>query len=330
MTQIALVAVVVAVFLASWFSIGAAPPLLRRLGAVDVPNERSSHRTPRPRGAGVFVAAIATTGLVLVWVATGAEAVLWFALAGGAVLSAVGLIDDVQGLSVRARLSFQGVCAVVAAYVAVAPDWRLPLAAAVAIGGVALFVVATTNIFNFMDGIDGIAGSTAMAAGVTFMVLGLGQGRTDLAGLGAVVAASAAGFLVHNWSPASVFMGDAGSLYLGFLLASSAFGVESYWDVAVLIAPLLPFLIDGVLTILRRAVHRENLTSAHRDHLYQIAAIRFGHGKIAGLYAMASVIAGLGAVAAPEGTFRVATVGGFVLLGVAAWFIGNRRIGPVG
>jgi UDP-N-acetylmuramyl pentapeptide phosphotransferase/UDP-N-acetylglucosamine-1-phosphate transferase len=134
-----------------------------------------------------------------------------------------------------------------------------------------LFIVWLTNAYNFMDGIDGIAGLQGVAAGIGWVCAGGHLGDALLAGTGAVVTAASLGFLVFNWPPASIFMGDVGAPFLGFLFA----GLTAYVSIrsaSAATAGLLfvwPFLFDTVVTLIRRMLRRENLLRAHRSHLYQ-------------------------------------------------------------
>ena len=260
-------------------------PVLRRAAVIDRPNERSSHAVATPRGGG-----IAPAGAILVaWMAlvvTGVNASgLWLVLAGAVLLAVVSWFDDIRGLSPVPRLLAQlaaVICGVLAAIPAGfvfqgwLPPWLDILAAALAW----LWFV---NLFNFMDGIDGLAGSeaVAVAAGlVLFASVGIGQ-DPGLAALSGAVGLAAIGFLVWNWAPARVFLGDVGSVplgyLLGFLLLQTA--ARGYWKIA-LILPLY-FLADATITLLRRLLRGERIWQAHRQHFYQRAVQRgLGHAAV--------------------------------------------------
>jgi UDP-N-acetylmuramyl pentapeptide phosphotransferase/UDP-N-acetylglucosamine-1-phosphate transferase len=270
----------------AWAGTGELIPLLRRAAMLDRPNERSSHSVPTPRGGGIAViGAILAAWLALI-VAGLAASRLLPVVAAAALLAAVSWIDDRRGLSPLVRLAAQ-VAAVALGLVVVAPaglvlqGWLPPpldLAAA------ALLWVWFVNLFNFMDGIDGLAGSEAAAIGLGLLLLfaGVGPGRDPvLAALAVAVAAAAIGFLVWNWAPARIFLGDVGSVplgyLLGFLLLRSA--ARGHWQIA-LILPLY-FLADATITLLRRLVRGERVWQAHREHFYQRAVRRgLGHAAV--------------------------------------------------
>jgi len=161
-----------------------------------------------------------------------------------------------------------------------------------------LWIVLLTNAYNFMDGIDGIAGVQALIAGTGWTIVALQAGSRDIAALSLPVAGASSGFLLHNWQPAKVFMGDAGSGFFGFLLAALPLlaprGQISLLWCGVLL--MWPFLFDTGFTVLRRASRFENILSAHRSHIYQRLVIAgCSHARVSLLYAG---LATLGAAAA--------------------------------
>jgi UDP-N-acetylmuramyl pentapeptide phosphotransferase/UDP-N-acetylglucosamine-1-phosphate transferase len=254
--------------------------VLRRIGLYDRPNERSLHDTPTPRGGGLAPATVLVAGIAAVAGAAGLPQASWLPVLGGAVLLAViGWRDDRGGLSPLAKL--------------------LPQLVAVGLGMVALSAGGLTfqgwlpdvldrpvaallwlwfvNLYNFMDGSDGLAAgeATAIGLGLALVALWLGGGPTAATGL--VLAGAAAGFLWWNRPPARLFLGDAGSLPLGYLvgwLLLDAAG-RGHWA-AALILPAY-FLADASLTLALRAARRENLLAAHAGHFYQ-QAVRNGLG----------------------------------------------------
>jgi UDP-N-acetylmuramyl pentapeptide phosphotransferase/UDP-N-acetylglucosamine-1-phosphate transferase len=249
-------------------------------------------------------------------------------------LAAVSLFDDLRGLPAMFRLA----CHAVAAVVSVAGldvvgrvhaagggeglAWGFAIAAAI-------WIVYFINAFNFMDGIDGIAAGQATVAGLGWTFVGATLGDTGIVEVGTVVAGASAGFLVLNWSPARLFMGDVGSAFLGYLLAVlPLLGAGSPITTA---GPALllvwPFLFDTAFTLVRRARRGERLTEAHRSHLYQrISAPALGrraatHDHVAGAY---MALAGLGvptAWAAASGRWGVAAAGVLAgaILAIAGW-----------
>ena len=250
----------------------------RRRRVVDHPNDRSLHEQPTPRGGGIGIVIPTLVVLALApwWMPGASTPALWFAVLALTV-AAVGLVDDIRSLSAAVRLVFQLLAASV--FVHVVADWttlELPAVGRVELGVLAmpatvLFVVWLTNAYNFMDGIDGIAGLQAVVAGIGWVGAGHYLGDSLLAGAGAVVAGASLGFLLFNWSPASIFMGDVGAPFLGFLFAGLTVYASTLSALAATAGLLFvwPFLFDSIVTLIRRAARGENLLRAHRSHLYQ-------------------------------------------------------------
>lgn len=240
---------------------------------VDVPNARSSHQVAMPRGGGAAIVAAATMALAGWSWGTGSMTLAW-SLAGGLIVAAVGFLDDHRPLPALFRLVCHSAAAMLAAVslggLSLGVLWVVP---------VVVFVTWLTNLTNFMDGIDGLAAAEAVtvcAVGAAlFAFVFPGTGRWVEA---AILAAAAAGFLVWNWPPARIFMGDVGSGYLGFMI-----GVMTLR--AALVAPALGwswlilsggFVVDASVTLVRRAIRRDRLFEAHRSHAYQHLAIAWG------------------------------------------------------
>jgi UDP-N-acetylmuramyl pentapeptide phosphotransferase/UDP-N-acetylglucosamine-1-phosphate transferase len=253
-------------------------PMLLHRQVLDRPNARSSHGVPTPRGGGLAPVCV----IVLAWAisvlwGSAAIAVLGALLAAG-MLAAVSWIDDLRGLSPAARLPVQA-AAVAIGLAVLAQEPLLPRAvpaAALWLGALGLAWMWWVNVVNFMDGIDGIAGSEMAAIGAGLLLFaGIGVGLDfEAALLAAPVTGAAIGFLVWNWSPARVFLGDVGSVPLGYLtgylLLSAA--LRGHWRVA-LILPLY-FLADATITLARRLLRGERVWRAHREHFYQRAVQR--------------------------------------------------------
>jgi len=249
-----------------------------RRGMLDHPNERSSHATATPRGGGVAIVAVVTCAALVLGLRGAlapAAAIAW--CIGGVLIAAVGFIDDRRGLSPLPRLLAHFVAAVL---LLVAAGGLAPLpwpGEPVDLGpiGLALAVAAviwSINLFNFMDGIDGIAASQAafVTGGATLLVIWQGSpGAHTL--MAAVVCATSLGFLAWNWPPARIFMGDVGSGFLGFTIAVCAVltlaeGAVTLWTWIVLHGL---FLADATTTLLVRLARGERFYQAHRLHAYQ-------------------------------------------------------------
>jgi UDP-N-acetylmuramyl pentapeptide phosphotransferase/UDP-N-acetylglucosamine-1-phosphate transferase len=277
-------AVAVATGLLCWLTTGTLIPILRRRDMLDYPNERSSHFAPTPRGGGIAV----TGSVLLAWIVlhtAGLVASSEVSIAlGTGLLAVVSWIDDLRGLSPGVRLVAQG--AAVTIGILVLPDigngleaWLGPTLYFAAAG---LIWIWWINLFNFMDGIDGLAVSEAAAIGgglLLFAIVGDGADPTA-ALLAAGVIGAAIGFLVWNWSPARIFLGDVGSVPLGYLLGFLLLDLATRgrWKIA-LILPLY-FLADATITLFRRLLSGERVWEPHREHFYQ-QAVRNGLGHIA-------------------------------------------------
>jgi UDP-N-acetylmuramyl pentapeptide phosphotransferase/UDP-N-acetylglucosamine-1-phosphate transferase len=270
-----LAAIIAGAGLAACLGTRALIPLLRRAAVLDRPNERSLHEAPTPRGGGLaVVAAILVAWLALV-IAGLAPSRLLLVVVGAVLIAAVSWLDDLRGLPPSMRLLAQLV-AVGVGMLALMPagpafqGWLMPALETIAAVLLWLWFV---NLFNFMDGIDGLAGGEAASVAIgLLMFAGFGVGRDPgLVALAGVVAAAALGFLVWNWAPARIFLGDVGSVPLGYLLGFLLLGLAArgMWKIA-LILPLY-FLADATLTLLRRLARLERVWQAHRQHFYQRA-----------------------------------------------------------
>jgi UDP-N-acetylmuramyl pentapeptide phosphotransferase/UDP-N-acetylglucosamine-1-phosphate transferase len=237
-------------------------PLASRLA--DQPNERSLHASPRPRLGGL--------GIMAAWlpcVAFAGDAALAAIAVAACFLAVVSLLDDLHGMPIEVRFPAHVAAALLAWLAFASPSshatsWMFALAALFAI-------VWATNLFNFMDGADGLAGGMAV---IGFGAYAYAAHEAGFAALGwscAALAAASLGFLFHNLPPARVFMGDAGSVPLGFL--AGALGVHGIvagaWPWWFPLLAFLPFVLDATVTILRRLLRGERIWHAHREHFYQ-------------------------------------------------------------
>lgn len=262
----------------------------------DMPNARSSHVRPTPRGGGLGIVVGVVGGLLLwrslaqpPWIGAALLALLLSAL----IIAGTGWLDDLRSLGALLRFAIHAGAAVAAIWgvsrvfpqplAAFGPNWSAWLMALVAF----LWIVGLTNTYNFMDGIDGLAGSQGLVAGLGWALLGSVTGWPIATAVGLFIAAGCAGFLLLNWPPASIFMGDVGSGFLGFSFATlTLIAASAHLALALAGALLLwPFLFDSIFTFLCRAYRRENVLAAHRSHLYQRLVIAgFSHRQVTLLY----------------------------------------------
>ncbi len=253
---------------------------------LDRPNPRSLHAHPVPRtgGLGIMLGVLAAA----LWLGPASYvAVLALAFA----LAIFSVIDDVKGLPVFARLLAH--LAAAAAFVALYAPEGFPLLGALA-GIVA--VAWMTNLYNFMDGSDGLAGGMAVFGFGAYGFAAWLGGDAALAGLGLAIAAAALAFLVFNFHPARIFMGDGGSIPLGF--AAAALGLLGHWrglwPLAFPVLVFSPFIVDASVTLARRLARGERVWQAHRSHYYQrLVRMGLGHrGTALGEYALMAACAG--------------------------------------
>lgn len=248
---------------------------------VDVPNMRSSHSVPTPRGGGLAAVVAATLMFAASAVANFISLDVFMALTvGGIVVAAVGFVDDRRPVAPKVRLLVHVSAAVWALF------WLGGLPPLLI--GKHLFtfgwngyllgvlgIVWTLNLFNFMDGIDGIAGCEAVFIGVAGAVIHyLAAGPGDLPLVAIIFAAACAGFLFWNWPPAKIFMGDVGSGYMGYMVAVMAILAARDNPAALLVWVILGgvFFVDATITLVRRVVRGERASEAHRSHAYQALA----------------------------------------------------------
>lgn len=252
----------------------------------DIPNERSLHSTPVPRIGGIALISGVLSGWTLL-----IQSLAWWVMLPAAGLFALSLLDDMRSQPAGIRLVGHFLAALVAVSGAgVSMLWFIP---------VLLFTVWMTNLYNFMDGSDGLAGGMALFG---FGCYGAGAwmgGNESFALVNLSVAAAALGFLFFNFYPARVFMGDAGSIPLGFLAA--VFGVsgwqQGYWPLWFPLLVFSPFVVDATTTLVKRARRGERLSQAHRSHYYQrLVQMGWGHRNTAFAEYALMLLAGMSAL----------------------------------
>ncbi|MDZ7720283.1 MAG: glycosyltransferase family 4 protein [Balneolaceae bacterium] len=266
----------------------------------DVPTKRSSHSTPTPRGGGIgfVLTSIIAFVLYFAWQGLLTSSAYLSLIATTIVISLLGWFDDRINLSQSIRLVTQVAAAsLILFFVGTLDSFSLPYVSEFSLGifspflGI-LWITGVTNIYNFMDGVDGIATAQALTASGGWMIFAFFWGEPTLFTLNLIVFATVLVFLIYNWAPAKIFMGDVGSLFLGFFFAVMPFVAASVskeitiatslWIGALL---LWPFLFDSSSTLVRRMIKGENIFKPHRSHLYQRLNIAgWPHSKISTLY----------------------------------------------
>lgn len=276
---IAIAAVVIAALLT-----GAVRKLALSRGVLDIPNKRSSHAAATPRGGGLAIVVVTILAAVALAILGKLQTDLFIALlGGGTAVAAVGLYDDRYRLSPLTRLMVH----VAAALWALAWFGGLPPLQVgeeiMAFGWVGyvlgvIGIVWSLNLFNFMDGIDGLAASeTAFVAWGGALIALLTGASESVFAIAVIFGAACGGFLLWNWPPARVFMGDVGSGYIGYVVAVLALACARENPAALFVWLILGgvFFVDATATLVRRLIRRERLYEAHRSHAYQWLARRW-------------------------------------------------------
>lgn len=277
-----------AVFIVSW----GLTFVLRRYALakslMDIPNERSSHAVPTPRGGGVAIVVAFILALPALYSSGLLDVNLFYALLGSGLLVAlIGFADDHGHIAARWRLLGHFVAAVWALYWmgGIAPVSMFGMEFQLGwVGSVlaAIYLVWMLNLYNFMDGIDGLASAQAIFVCLAGCLVSLMAGNQSVLWVSLFLSSAVAGFLLWNFPPARIFMGDAGSGFLGVVLGIlslyAAWGNSALlWSWLILLAV---FTVDSTVTLLRRLVRGEKIYQAHRSHAYQYAARHFSSHKV--------------------------------------------------
>jgi UDP-N-acetylmuramyl pentapeptide phosphotransferase/UDP-N-acetylglucosamine-1-phosphate transferase len=281
---------------------------------LDHPNTRSLHDKPIPRIGGVGVLA----GVALAGAAGTAPFAPVFAIA--LILAGISFIDDLHRLPVTLRLAAHLGAAAITVWYVLSPMNVFELAL------LALAVAWLTNLYNFMDGSDGLAAGMAIIGFGTYAMAAWWGGDAELAPFCSALAGAALGFLAFNFHPARAFLGDVGSIPLGFL--AGALGIVGWrndlWPLWFPVLVFAPFIADATMTLIRRAWRRERIWKAHREHYYQ-RLVQMGWGHRGTAYAAYALMAACGTgalfgrdqpLAVQLGVLAAALV---MLAGVAIW-----------
>ena len=309
---------------------------------LDHPNDRSSHSAPMPRGGGLAIVLLVTgAGLWSISACvepcrndTGLSRNLIYIVCG-IIIAFLGWRDDIHSLSTKVRLAIQSIVAIVSIYgFGYFESVTIPLFGVLHLGVVGivitfLWIIGLTNAYNFMDGIDGIAGGVAFAGGVGWVLLSSNinyLANSFVFWIGFAIAASSLGFLGHNWQPAKIFMGDVASTFLGYTFAVLPLLASDQKGDALMLGTLLmwTFIMDAGVTFIQRLIRREKILSAHRSHLYQRLVIGgYTHATVSFLYIVLTFIAIRFAFEWMQGN-QIAS--GFILFGLPlVWIILSRH-----
>ncbi|KAB0665279.1 glycosyltransferase family 4 protein [Oryzomonas japonica] len=292
-----------------------------RFGLLDIPNNRSSHELPTPRGGGIGILAALIVSALYLRVPT-------FFWLPATLLSLASFFDDRQGLSPRTRLILQFAASLAVLFPQLPAFSSSPATPYLLLPIACLFMAGTANFYNFMDGINGIAGITGF---VGFALLGIFAGLTTQAEpyrmMAFSLSAACLGFLPMNMPRARVFMGDVGSVLLGFMFAAFCILLSaSFGDFIVLAGCLFPFYADALTTLAVRWRDGDRLSLAHRRHLYQLFAnqMNIPHWQVAAGYGILQLLVGSSMLALRK-TGSIATIPlGLVLFG--CWWLVMSRV----
>ena len=272
-----------------------------RLSTLDIPNERSSHLNPTPRGGGIAFVAASLVGFLLLLLNSELDRVDLLALCcAGAIVAIAGHLDDRQKISgAMVRLIFHALGAIILIVGIGFPSQISLFDRTVSTGVIGsilgvLFLVWLLNLFNFMDGTDGIAASEAIFVCVAGAILNFHVlSDINFSAAAIILTSCTFGFLLYNWSPAKIFMGDVGSGYLGIVIGGLSLMAakqqhELLWVWIILLAV---FVSDATITLIRRLLRKQKPHVAHRSHAYQHLAIRFNsHAKVSLLLLTVNIV----------------------------------------
>lgn len=278
-------------FLGAWLVTFLVCLVTERWQILDIPNERSSHCKPTPTLGGVGIIAGFWAGFACLWAAI--DGAFFFdktlaALIGVTLVCAIVAIDDLgRPLKVWEKLILQGIGVGFWLWGGIHLEWiTLPFWGRIELGGwgwilTAVWLIGLCNIFNFMDGIDGISGCETIII-CSFVIFFAWHLESELWLFSLILIAATAGFLVLNFPPARIFTGDVGSFFLGFMIAVQGIWGERMgiplWIYAILMGY---YLFDSSYTMMRRILHGENILVAHRKHLYQrLNALSLSHLQV--------------------------------------------------
>jgi UDP-GlcNAc:undecaprenyl-phosphate GlcNAc-1-phosphate transferase len=295
-------------FLLSFAGTYALKKLFIRYQVIDLPGERRSHTTPTPRGGGMaIVAAFLLIFLVVGFTLPFERNIYWGILLAGAAISALGFVDDLYTLPRTPRiLAWIGITALSILFGINLRSINLPILGTIQFGFLSplftfLWLIGVTNFFNFMDGINGLAGFEALLAAGFLAGIAYGAGNLFLFVAALIVFSGALGFLPHNFPRAKIFMGDGGSNFLGYVFAAlTIIGSQSGENAIPFLVPtilLLMFLLDAASTLLKRLPKGKDWLEPHRDHLYQrLIKLGYSHSQVTLGYAAINLFLGMMAI----------------------------------
>lgn len=282
--------------------------------AMDTPNERSLHTKLTPRTGGLAVMA----AVLFAWFML---SVNWYWLLLPFSLMVISFLDDIKNLSAKSRLLAQLLVSLILVLIICKGEFWLIIASAV------ILLTWMTNLYNFMDGSDGLAGGMGLIGFMACAINAYLMGNELLALMSACISAACLGFLIFNFHPAKIFMGDAGSIPLGFLVG--AIGLYGYknqvWPAWFPFLVFSPFIVDATVTLLKRLIKKEKVWQAHKSHYYQkLIQLGWGHRKTALVEYMLMLCVALSAVALTMQNALIVVIG--LLIWALVYYLIMRNI----
>ena len=271
-------------FLLTLLALGITWSMSRFVRIMDEPNHRSSHVKAVPRAGGVSIVVVFYLGVGLTWALGGFEGLDLSLLSGFLIaaflIAVISLVDDITDQTAVVKLVTQIFAVCIGLYLGIVLDEiAVPIVGYVSLGISGLVIsffwmVGLTNAYNFMDGLDGLAGGVAVIVSLFFLIISYSEGSTFVYIISYSLLAGALGFSILNYPPAKIILGDVGAAFLGFLFASLAIIASRYDEsrTSFLVMPLLlfNFIYDTSFTFIRRLLAGEKVFEAHRSHLYQL------------------------------------------------------------
>lgn len=291
------------------------------VGVLDVPNERSSHTNIIPKGGGIGILVAFVVGSVILDI----PKTFWIS---ATVLALVSFVGDRLDIKPKIRLLIQFFCGLIF-LIGLLHYQESPKAMFFLVLPLLVFVVGTANFYNFMDGINGIAGITGVVGFLLLSVYGtMIAADPKCISLSLVMTVACAGFLPFNYPRAKVFMGDVGSILLGFVFASiSLMMAGSVLDFICMASFLFPFYVDELTTMAVRVSEGDRLTQAHRKHVYQLLVNEFGvvHWKVSAGYGVAQLFIGIGVIIIKPYGFWVLLAALLLFFSICVYFFSHVR-----
>jgi len=328
-------------FVTSFAGVAAFRFFVSKHAMLDVPNDRSLHETPMPRGGGVVIVLVSLLLYCFISIYL-THGISWGYLAGALLVASISWLDDLFSVSSIIRFSVHSVAAVLViadlGYLSTiyVPGTGITLhLGTIGIAATFLWIVWMINAYNFMDGIDGIAGLQAVLASAGWMIFAFISGYDSIYLFAGILLFANLGFLIHNWSPAKIFMGDVGSAFLGFTFAAlPAIALKEKPENSrilpfIAISFIWFFLFDTILTLTFRLMKRRKVWVAHREHIYQRLVISGrSHEFVAILYGSLTCVVIIAAIgfAAFNGIFGLFLIFIVAISTAALVLTGFRKI----